>query len=100
MSNYKYYNGESKNPYECGDLGKSFWWCMEYEAVLAGDKKEADKLSETMVHYIREKMWQGDAHSDTDWGTALKRATELYVKGLWSRNYICDVACKIPSKSI
>ena len=84
IENYTYYQGESLNPYN--DFGRSFWWELEREAALNGDGKEKWELSETMTHYLKEKMWQGDAMSDTSEKEFLERAEELYISGLWSRS--------------
>ena len=87
IENYTYYQGESQNPFN--DFGRSFWWDLEREAALNGDRKEKWELSETMTHYLKEKMWQGDSTSNTTYEDFYKRILELYNKGLWSRNYIC-----------
>ena len=90
MENYRYYNGEKKSPYiKQGEFGKDFWWRIELYAVEYGDHKEKDVLSPTMVHYIKERMWEGG--HNTNWETAVERATELYIKGVWSRAYISNI---------
>ncbi len=89
FDNYLYYKGESENPFEDKDFGKAFWWRLEFEAAQPVDKKEKDKLSPIMIHYIREKIWQNESGGwNTSWETALKRAHELYIKGLWCASYI------------
>lgn len=85
--NYKYYKGESENPYTSKDFGKAFWWTVELYAVQKKDEKEREMLSMTMVNYIRAHHWNGEGH-DTTKEEMLKRASELYQKGLWSRDYI------------
>lgn len=88
FNNYKYYKGESKNPYEGKDFGKAFWWTVERYAVEADDEKERDMLSMTMVHYLKEHHWEGDCQSDTTKEEMLKRAEELYNHGIWCGDYI------------
>lgn len=86
--NYSYYKGESKNPFEGKDFGKAFWWELERDAFERGDKKQKRQLSESMVEYIREKMWDGDGQHDISLEVALIRAAELYRLGVWARSYI------------
>lgn len=88
LKNYKYYKGEPTNPYESKDFGKAFWWVVELYAVEAGDEKERDMLSLTMVNYLKEHLWEGDGQHDTTKEEMLKRADELYNHGIWSRDYI------------
>ncbi len=88
MKHYKYYNGEKENPFEGKDFGKAFWWKVELYAIEANDKKEDDKLSRTMMDYVHDLCWEGDGQSDTTWDDALKRATKMYVKGIWARSHI------------
>ena len=88
MKNYKYYNGEKENPFNRKDFGKAFWWDVEFYAYEAGDKKEDGKLSRTMMDYIKEHHWEGACQSNTDMVTALNRATAMYLRGIWSQNYI------------
>lgn len=85
---FKYYKGESHCPYY-EDKGKAFWWKVERYAYERKDEKENNQLSMTMVEYLKEHHWQGDAHSDTTVEEFLHRAKELYLKGIWSRSYIC-----------
>lgn len=89
LKNYKYYNGEAENPYEGIDFGKAFWWTVESYAFTYRDKKEQDKLSSTMIRYLKEHMWEGDGQPDTAEKEMLVRAHELYINGIWSRDYIC-----------
>lgn len=84
--NYLYYKGETECPFD--DFGGTFWWELEKEAVARNDKKQSGQLSITMIHYLKEKMWQGDAMSDTTEKEFLERAEELYIGGLWSRSYL------------
>lgn len=86
-SNYTYYKGETECPFYSG---KRMWWRIESYAAQAGDKKAAGELSDAMIEFIRERVWQSDSGWDTDWETALKRAKELYRKGLWSASYISE----------
>ena len=80
--NYMYYKGEENSPYR--EDGKSFWWRVESYAFQNGDDKIQDTLSETMCAYLRERHWQGDTcDANIRWETALKRATEMYLKGTW-----------------
>ena len=88
MKNYKYFNGEKENPFKGKDFGKAFWWKVERYGFEAGDKKEDGKLSRTMMDYIKEHHWEGDGQSNTDMLTALKRATTMYQKGIWSRSFV------------
>lgn len=90
LRNYKYYKGETANPYISKDFGKAFWWTVELYAAENGDEKESATLSMTMVNYLKEKMWQGDAHPNTTLQEMLKRADVLYNHGIWSRDYICN----------
>lgn len=90
FKSYLYYKGEDKNPFT--DFGKSFWWTVEKEAATRNDKKQSGLLSDTMTHYLKEKMWQGDAMSDTSEKEFLERAEELYISGLWSRSYLTTKA--------
>lgn len=87
-ASYKYYHGESENPF-AHDFGRSFWWRVESYAAERKDAKEAGRLSASMINYLREHIWQGDAQSDTTESEFLVRAQELYSLGLWSRSYIC-----------
>lgn len=86
--NYSYYKGEKQNPFEGKDFGKAFWWNLESHASERGDKKQKRQLSESMVEYIREKMWDGDGQHDISLEVALIRATEAYKLGIWARSYI------------
>lgn len=95
MKNYKYYDGESKNPFEGKDIGKAFWWKVESYAVESKDKKEAEKLSQTMKSYILEHHWEGDSVPDTTRELALQRATEMYRMGIWSRGYVTTKSYKL-----
>lgn len=89
----KYYKGEKECPYE--DFGKHFWWVVEMYGVDAKDEIKSNTLSKTMLHYILEHHWDGDCQHNTDKETAIKRATELYNKGLWSGSYICSATYTI-----
>lgn len=84
--NYSFYKGEDVCPFD--DVGRSFWWRIEKEAALKNDKKSPGELSSTMWNYLREKMWQGDAQSDTSESVFCERAKRLYSLGLWSRSFI------------
>lgn len=86
--NYKYYKGESENPYESKDFGKAFWWVVESYAADAKDDKEPDMLSMTMVNYIKNLHWESPGYYDTTKEEMLKRADELYNSGYWSGSYI------------
>lgn len=87
LKNYKYYKGEKESPFN--DDGKSFWWKVESYAFNASDDKREDQLSETMCAFIRERHWQGDTYNaNTKWSVALERATEMYLKGVWSGSYL------------
>ncbi len=91
FDNYLYYKGEEKSPYlKQGEFGKDVWWRIESYAAERGDKKEKGKLSKTMTLYIQERVWQNDSGWDTSRETAMQRAHELYIKGLWDIGYICD----------
>lgn len=92
---YLYYKGEKHNPYESKDKGKAFWWKAELYAAENKDRKEKNRLSETIKEYILEQYWEGDTPSDTTRELALQRATEMYRAGVWSRNYICIKDYKI-----
>jgi hypothetical protein len=92
FDNYSFYKGEEKNPFTGADSlsGKSFWWDLERYAFEAGDEKLSGRLSDTMLEFIRERVWQSDSGWDTTWEVGIKRATELYKKGLWSSRYISN----------
>lgn len=92
--NYSYYKGEEKCPFD-GLSGKSFWWELEQYAFENKDEKLAGRLSDTMLEFIRERVWQSDSGWDTTWEIGIKRATELYKKGLWSSRYICTSSANI-----
>jgi hypothetical protein len=85
-SMYKYYKGEENCPiYGALNAGKMFWWGVEKSAYRNGDKKELNKLSETMLNFLHEWHWEPD--KALDWELAAKRAEEMYNKGLWSTQY-------------
>jgi len=87
--NYSYYKGEKENPHQYnGDVGKYFWWTIEAHAAERGDRKRKKELSDSMVDYIREKIWDGDGEHDISLEVALIRATEMYKIGVWFRSYI------------
>lgn len=88
LQNFTYYKGERRCPY-IKDKGKAFWWKVEKYAFEGDDEKENKQLSMTMVGYLKEHHWQGDALSNTTLEDFLHRAEELYIKGIWSRSYIC-----------
>lgn len=39
-TNYKYYKGETNNPFQDKDFGQAFWWELELYAYKANDEKE------------------------------------------------------------
>lgn len=84
--NYRYYHGEDECPFS--NRGKSFWWTIERYAHERNDNKEKDELSQSMVYYLKEKMWDGDGQHDTTLEEMLKRAGQMYLKGVWSRSYL------------
>ena len=86
-SNYSYYKGQQKNPYN--DKGKFFWWNVEKEAYDRGDEKKEGELSMSMALYIKEKLWLGDGQPDTTLEEMYKRAQQMYNDGIWSRHYLC-----------
>lgn len=89
FDNYLYYKGEKKNPFNPHrEWGKNVWWIIESYAVERGDNKEKGKLSKTMLSYIKERVWQSDSQWNTSLEIAIKRAHELYIKGLWDASYI------------
>ncbi len=84
--NYSFFKGEDACPFN--DSGRAFWWRLEKEAATNVDAKNPGELSSTMWGYLREKMWQGDAHPDTSEKEFRERARRLYSLGLWSRLFI------------
>ncbi len=84
--NYSFYHGEAECPFS--DEARCLWWRLECEAATNGDDKKPGELSSTMWDYLREKMWQGDAQSNTSESEFNKRARELYLRGAWSRSYL------------
>lgn len=86
FENYSFYKGENECPFD--DEGRSFWWRIESEAYLHEDNKIQGELSPIMWEYLRNKMWQGDAHSDTTEEEFVSRTKEMYDQGVWSRSYI------------
>lgn len=97
---YEYYQGEEDCPFDAGS-GKVFWWRIERYAFEAGDQKREGELSETMLSYIREKVWQSDSGAPTtSWETGIKRSTELYRLGEWTPVYITDQEARIEATEI
>lgn len=95
--NYKYFKGEDLCPFDAGS-GKAVWWKIEKYAFEAKDVKYHNTLSETMLSYLRERVWQSDSGAPTtSWETGIKRSTDLYKKGLWSAGYICEESATIGS---
>lgn len=87
IKNCKYYKGEGVCPYPAG--GKAIWWSIEFYGVNAGDKIDGG-LSQTMIKFIKERIWQSDSGWTTTWREALERAKELYAIGKWNAGYISD----------
>lgn len=87
----RYYKGEKECPF---NDGRGEWWIIEYYGVNAGDKTDKD-LSPTMISFIKERIWQSESGCTTTWDEALKRAKELYEKGMWNAGYITDKAADI-----
>ena len=88
FGNYMYFDGGNKSPYI--DEGFSFWWKVESYAYSNKDEKEKGKLSDSMITYLRNLHWEGDAQSDTSYEEFIKRASEMYIKGVYDRRYLCD----------
>ena len=70
------------------------WYRLEFYACNRRDIKEKDKLSQTMIDYIRNKIWDtgnfDDATGSIGFDECVKRCTEMYNKGVWSANYACN----------
>jgi len=66
------------------------------EMVKLHDKKERDKLSSTMLAYIREWHWQNESNlADITWEESVERATESYLKGKFNSSYLSVKECGI-----
>lgn len=94
-NNYTYYKGEETCPFPPFS-GKAVWWKIESYAAKAKDDKLAGRLSDTMLEYLRERVWQNDSGSTTTWEVGIKRSSELYKKGLWSAKYINEIDAGLP----
>jgi len=83
FENYSFFKGEQDCPFKDDD--KFFWWRVERYAFENNDAKEPNELSETMCAYLRERHYLGDNQPSEDWNVALKRYTEMYRNGVWSK---------------
>ncbi len=86
--NYLYYKGEESNPFD--DFGKAFWWDLEHYAFENSDEKPKNDLSVTMVHYIKEKMMDGGNLPTITNEEAMRRASEMYRRGIWNAACVCN----------
>lgn len=84
--NYSFYKGEEVCPFS--DFGKAFWWRVESYSAEQDDDKKPERLSPVMFAYLKSHMWEGDAQPTTSLVEFKKRATALYLRGAWSRNYV------------
>ena len=57
------------------------------------DNKLPDKLSKTMLHYLKEHDWEGADQHDTNEEEMLKRAYELYIHAVWLGEHISFKRC-------
>lgn len=87
----RYYKGEKENPF---NDGRGEWWVIEQYGVNAEDKTDKG-LSPTMIAFIKERIWQSESGWSTTWEEALRRAEELYEKGIWNAGYIADITADI-----
>lgn len=94
FENYSFFRGESTCPFS--DEGRCLWWRVESYAVENGDIKISGELSPTMLAYLREHMWQGDAQPDTSETEFKKRAQAMYSRGVWSRSHLTTLGVPFP----
>lgn len=91
---FRYYKGEPECPFETIDI----WWRLEKYAAEAHDEKVTDKISKTMLKFIKNKVWWSESGAPTtSWQEAEKRANELYLAGKWSAAYISELDESFPA---